>query len=88
MKTLEPSINFIKTSKDSFYMEKNIRFIDLDNISKYSKKGVFSILISAGISTNPNYTKKVMIDMLFRSEKALNKIKSDNREYLLNKLIK
>jgi len=29
-----------------------------------------------------------MIDMLFRSEKALNKIKSDNREYKLNQLIK
>ena len=89
---LESSINFISTGRDrngygTFITEKNLRFIDLDNINKYTKKQIFSILISCSIFTNPSYKKDTLISFLMKDEKALNKIKADNREWKLNQLV-
>jgi hypothetical protein len=89
---LDHSINFISTGKNSFgmssfVMEDNLRFIDLDNINKYTKKQIFSILTSVGIFTNSSYKKDTLISFLMKDEKALNKIKADNREWKLNQLV-
>jgi hypothetical protein len=93
---LEPSVNFVSVGKtqlpsgafgNSFVMEKNLRYIDLQNINKYNKKQLMSILTSVGIFTNPSYKKDVLISFLMRNEEAINKIKEDNREWKLNQLI-
>jgi hypothetical protein len=84
---LADSINFIKTGKETFIMEKNLRYIDLENINKYTKKQIFSILTSVGIFTNPSYKKSILIGFLMRNEKALNKIKADNRAIKLAELL-
>jgi hypothetical protein len=89
---LDNSINFISTGKNSigmntFVMEKNIRYIDLDNINKYTKKQIFSILTSVGIFTNPNYKKDTLILFLMKNEVALNKIKAENRQYQINSIL-
>ncbi len=90
---LEDSINFIntgeckKTGMSTFVMEKNLRFVDLDNIEKYTKKQIFSILSSVNIHTLPSYKKSILIGMLMRNEKAINKIKADNRELKLREIL-
>jgi len=89
---LDHSINFVSTGKNSigmrtFVMEDNLRYIDLDNINKYTKKQIFSILTSVSIWTKPSYKKDILISFLMKNEKALNKIKSDNREWQLNQIL-
>lgn len=43
---LESSINFIKTSENGFVMEKNYRYIDLENLNKYTVKQLKEIAYS------------------------------------------
>jgi hypothetical protein len=89
---LESSINYISLGRNSlgmgtFIIEKNLRYIDLDNIDKYTKKQIFSILTSVSIWTKPSYKKDILISFLMKDEKALNKIKADNRQWKLNQLV-
>jgi hypothetical protein len=84
---LEHSINFVSVDKNEFVMEDNLRYIDLNNINKYTKKQIFSILTSVSIFTRPSYKKDILISFLMKNEKALNKIKANNRQYQLQQLI-
>ena len=89
---LEPAVNFISLGRNpkgygTFISKKNLRYIDLDNIDKYTKKQIFSILTSVSIWTKPSYKKEILISFLMKDEKALNKIKADNREWKLNQLV-
>ena len=86
MKTLEKNIEWVRTgnkigiANEVVGVEK-LRFIDIDNINKYKKNDVYSILIQFGIWTNVNYSKKVLIGMLMRNQSVLEKIKINNQLY-------
>lgn len=87
MRKLEPSVNFIKVQSNStiygqFIIQENLRYIDLDNLNKYSVKDLISIY--GMIGGKPK--KQDYINAILKSDKLIAKIKSDNRQIKLDQL--
>ena len=71
-------------NNSSLYFSKNERYIDLDNLEKYTVKDLKSICLSYGAYVSNG--KKDLIIRVIKSEKIISKIIRDNREYKLKNL--
>ena len=88
--TLENSIEFIHHEREvgstygTFHIQKNLRFVDVNNLESYTIPQLKSICMEHGIHLHRG-RKKDYIDLINR--KALKDILANNREYNLNKLV-
>lgn len=80
---LESRFRHIKTSNSTFYLEKTIRYVDLENLNKYTVKQLIDIL---GQKIGGSPRKEHYIHHILRLRK--NEIILENREYRLNTLLK
>ena len=72
----------------TFHMEKNIQFIDINNLNQYTKKEL--TYIAHGYSkyfSGAGWTKDKIINLILSDKKVVNDMKKNNREIMLNQLV-
>jgi len=75
-------------SYGTFHMEKNTQFVDINNLNKYTKKELMWIGMEYGKwFSGAGWTKPKMISSILNDTNVINRIKSENREILLNDLV-